>query len=122
MNTKINPVSMSYWETITKIANYNNVDLKVAIKKYYGLTGIPSKECYEAIINTNKLIPCCKVEVTQNINTLNTLNVPYHFAGLKSRISAIDIAKDETGVYHIAYLIENGNGFYFSFEMLKKLE
>lgn len=119
---KTNPKPMNYWKIITTIANYNNVDLKEAVKKYYNLTGIPNKKCYEAIINLDVLLPCCKVEVTNNTDILDSLNIPHRFAGLKSYIIDIDITVEKTGEFSIAYLLSDGRDFFFSSKMLRRLE
>lgn len=54
-----NPPAMRYWEIITKISDYKNISLKEAAKAFYDLSGVPSMEILEIILNSNEndLIP-----------------------------------------------------------------
>lgn len=118
---KTNPEPMNYWETINTIANYNNIDLEEAIKKYYNLTGIPSKECCEIIIHEKKLFPYnCPVEITTDAKVLDILNIPLQYAGLSTFVIAIDIEteNDNKGVY---YLLKDCSDLYFLPQMLRKM-
>lgn len=60
-------------------------------------------------------MPCRKVRVTNELNILEDLNIPSQFAGLESYVIDFDIAidSDENKIY-IAYLLLDGEGYYFS--------
>lgn len=115
---EIYPVSMGYLEIITTISKYNQITLKEAIRKYYSLTNIPSKEYYETIIQERNLFfHKCPVEITSDTDVLDTLSVPHEYAGIRTYVTDIDISMDK-GVY---YLLEQCQDIYFTSAMLKKI-
>lgn len=51
MNEHNELLTVNYWEMIKQISEQNDISLRKAVEKYYELSGVPSREIYDKILN-----------------------------------------------------------------------
>ena len=51
MNEHNEILAVNYWEIIKQISEQNDISLRKAVEKYYELSGVPSREIYDKILN-----------------------------------------------------------------------
>ena len=51
MNERNELLTVNYWEIVKRISVQNDISLRKAVEKYYEISGLPSQEVYENILN-----------------------------------------------------------------------
>lgn len=119
-----NPPEMGYWEIIAEISSHNNISIKEAVKKYHELSGIPSNDFLEVLLNANEkdLIPYnSEVKICDDTEKLLAYGIQPDCAEFKTCIIDIVIdSKDNIG-NRIYYLVSADSSLY-SCEILQRID
>lgn len=51
MNENNELLTINYWDIVKQISEQNGISLRKAVEKYYEISGLPSQELYEKILN-----------------------------------------------------------------------
>lgn len=51
MNENNELLAINYWDIVKQISEKNGISFKKAVEKYYEISGLPSQELYEKILN-----------------------------------------------------------------------
>lgn len=126
-----NPPAMRYWEIITKISTYTNIPLRKAAIRFYDLSGVPSMETLEIILNANEsdLIPFeSKVKICDDEDKVLSYGIQPKYAGCIAHITDIVIDeehdendKDDITRNRIYYLLDIDDSLY-SCEILQRID
>lgn len=125
-----NPPEMKYWEIITKISTYKNISLKEAAKDFSELSGEPSNEILEIILNADEkyLIPFeGKIKICNDEDNILSYGIQPKMAGKIGYIKNIVIDdehfaddKEDKARNRVYYLIDIDDSLY-SCEILNKV-
>ena len=115
---------MGYWEIIAKISSQKNISVKEAVRKYHELSGIPSNDILDVLLNANEkdLIPFnSEVEICNDTEKLLSYGIQPDCAGLRTYVINIVIDDEDNTGNRIYYLVSADSSLY-SCEILQKID
>ncbi len=118
-------IYMDYWEIIAEISSHKNISTKEAVKQYYELSGIPSNDFLEVLLNANEkdLIPYnSKVKICDDTKKLLAYGIQPDSAGFKTCITDIVIDNEDNTGNRIYYLVRADSSSLYPCEILQRID
>ncbi len=115
---------MSYWEISAEISSHKNISVKEAIRKYHELSGIPSNDILDVLLNANEkdLIPFnSEVMICNDTKKLLSYGIQPDCAGLRTYVINIVIDDEDNTGNRIYYLVSADSSLY-SCEILQRID